>query len=173
MAAVSHFSGGSVGIDVSPPVALLQTTAYPAARPSVLTGGIGPAADYSRAAVATAWIATVPVPIAVPRVMPHKREWLTRTLECLPAAIAFFVISSLIWGPIFAPVPFAVCILSFHAYWLWRAQMTGIHAFKGYRLLKKHAKIDWRERYAQDLAAGVPSLAWDAIRHIVVIPNYT
>ena len=175
MVAVNQFSGGLAGIDVSPPVALLQTTAYPIARSSAIIGGIGPAADYARAAVATAGIAAVPaaLPVQIPTAALRKRAWLKRTLECLPAAIAFFVISALIWGPIFAPVPFAVCILSFHAYWLWRAQMTGIHAFKGYRLLKKYANVDWRERYDQDLAAGVTSLPWGAIRHIVIIPNYT
>jgi hypothetical protein len=173
MAAVSHFSGGPAGIDVSPPVALLQTTTYPAARPSVLSGGIGPAADYSRAAVATARIATVPIPVALPGATPRKRELLTRTLECLPAAIALFVISSLVWGPIFAPVPFAVCILSFHAYWTWRAHMTGIHAFKGFRLLRKHEKIDWRARYDEHAAEGKEALPWEQVRHIVIIPNYT
>jgi hypothetical protein len=68
-------------------------------------------------------------------------------------------------------VPFAVSILAFHGYWLWRAHMTGIHAFKGFLLLRRHKKIDWRVRYEQDRTAD--SLEWDAIRHIVIIPNYT
>lgn len=51
--------------------------------------------------------------------------------------------------------------------------MTGIHAFKGFRLLRRYAKVDWRERHEQDLASGTQCLAWDSIRHIVIVPNYT
>ena len=173
MATVSHFSGGPAGIDVSPPVAFMQTAAYPAARPTVVIGGIGPSADYARAAVATAQIAAVPIAIPVPESAPRTRERLVRILECVPAAIAIFVITSLIWGPIFAPVPFAVCILSFQAYWTWRAHMTGIHAYKGFRLLRKHEKIDWRARYDEHVAEDKEALLWNKIQHIVIVPNYT
>src|SRR5207247_10367757 len=96
-----------------------------------------------------------------------------RTLETVPARIAITVISSRVWGPLFVPVPFAIAVLSFHAYWLWRAQMTGIHAFKGFLLLRRHKKIDWRERYDKHVAAGQAALRWDDVRHIVVIPDYT
>ncbi len=96
-----------------------------------------------------------------------------RVLEIAPAAFALSVISSLIWGPIFAPVPFAVAILCFHAFWLYRAHMTGIHAIKGFRLLRRHRKVDWHDRYDSHRAAGDPCLEWDDIRHIVIIPNYT
>jgi hypothetical protein len=74
---------------------------------------------------------------------------------------------------LFVPVPFAICIVAFHAYWLWRAQMTGIHAFKGFLLLRRHKKIDWLERYHEHIASGRTALRWDEVRHIVVIPNYT
>lgn len=106
-------------------------------------------------------------------ILSRRRALLKRLLETAPALIALSVISSLIWGPLFAPVPFAVCILTFQAYWLWRAHMTAIHAFKGFLLLRRHKKIDWRARYEQDCANGKPCLDWDGIRHIVVIPNYT
>src|SRR2546427_11065778 len=75
-------------------------------------------------------------------------------METVPALIAITVISSLVWGPLFVPVPFAIAVLSFHAYWLWRAHMTGIHAFKGFLLLRRHKKIDWRERYDKPVAGG-------------------
>lgn len=168
MAAVSHFSGGPAGLEVAPPSTLMRTSYVP-----VSAGNIGPAADCPRAAVATAQVGALPFPAVVPEEASRGRRRLVRVLECVPAAIAVFVISSLIWGPIFAPIPFAVCILSFHAYWTWRAHMTGIHAFKGFRLLRKHGKIDWRVRYDGHVAEGKEVLPWEQIRHIVIVPNYT
>ncbi len=110
---------------------------------------------------------------ALPRILTRRRALLKRLLECVPAAIALTVISSLVWGPLLAPVPFALALLSFHGYWLWRAQMTGIHAFKGFRLLRRHRKVDWRRRYDEHRAAGRPCLRWEDVRHVVIIPNYT
>ena len=103
----------------------------------------------------------------------RKRAALKRALEIAPAVIALTVITSLIWGPLVAPVPFAIAILTFHMYWLWRAQMNGIHAFKGFLLLRRHKKTDWRAVYEERQAEGISCLRWEDIRHIVVIPNYT
>jgi len=102
----------------------------------------------------------------------RRRALLKRLIEIVPAVVALTVISSLIWGPVVAPVPFAICILAFHAYWLWRAHMNGIHALKGFLLLRRHKKTDWRAEY-QQRAEGKDVLEWDDIRHIVIIPNYT
>jgi hypothetical protein len=101
-----------------------------------------------------------------------QRLLLKRVLEIVPAVVALTVITSLIWGPIVTPIPFAIAILAFHAYWLWRAQMNGIHAFKGYRLLRRHKNTDWRALYEDSLDTDTAS-KWEGTRHIVVIPNYT
>jgi len=103
----------------------------------------------------------------------RRRAILKRILEIVPAVVALTVISSLIWGPLFLPVPFAICILAFQAYWLWRAHMNGIHALKGFLLLRRHKKTNWRAQYQQQRSSGKPWLKWDNIRHIVIIPNYT
>lgn len=110
---------------------------------------------------------------ALPRMLRGKGHLLRRLLEIFPAAVALSIITSLIWGPLLAPLPFAVGVLAFQAYWLWRAQMTGIHAVKGFRLVRKHTRIDWRAMYEQHRAEGKPCLPWDDIRHIVIIPNCT
>ena len=79
----------------------------------------------------------------------------------------------MVWGPLVAPVPFVIAILSFHAYWMYRSQMNGAHAIKGYLLLRKHRTTDWRRLYEQHRAEGKPCLEWDDVRHIVIVPNYT
>jgi len=166
----SQFLGGPLTIDASP-VLVAYTTA---------NSEVAPFSFRHPAAPATVQAATLtvdrPIHIAQPREVldsARSRAVLKRVLETVPALIALTVISSLVWGPIFAPLPFAICLVSFHAYWLWRAHMTGIHAFKGFLLLRRHKKTDWKERYEQHRAEGKPCLRWDDIRHIVIIPNYT
>jgi len=103
----------------------------------------------------------------------RQRLRLQRLLAALPAFVALTVISSLLWGPIFAPLPFALFVLGFQVYWLWRALMTGTHAVKGFFLLRRHTRIDWHQIYQEHRAQGKPCLDWQRIHHIVVIPNYT
>jgi hypothetical protein len=110
----------------------------------------------------------------LPRVADAQRDKvLKRVLETLPAIITLIVISFLFWGPLVAPLVFVGMVLAFHAYWMYRAQMNGLHAVKGYRLLRRHKKTDWRALYEQEKAAGKPCLKWATVRHIVMITNYT
>jgi hypothetical protein len=43
---------------------------------------------------------------------------------------------------------------------------------KGVRLIKREQGRDWREEYRLRVRGGIPSLAWDSVRHVVIIPNY-
>ncbi len=113
------------------------------------------------------------LPATLPRIGIRRRELAKRALECVPAAVTLTVITSLVWGPLLAPMVFVFAILAFHVYWMYRSQMNGLHAVKGYLLLKRHRKTDWKRQYEDDRAAGKPCLDWDDIRHIVIIPNYT
>lgn len=111
--------------------------------------------------------------LEIPGIRSHERSLLRRFMEMLPALIALTVISSLVWGPLVAPTPFIAGILAFHAFWTYRAQMNGAHAVKGYLMLRRHKKMDWRQEYEKHRAEGSPCLQWDDIRHIVIVPNYT
>ena len=161
-----------IAVDITPAVVSLSSASLDA--PPVVIRP--PATPF--AAEARTLALDLPLPleheIERPRGMSaRQRAVLKRVLEIVPFVVALTVISFLVWGPLFVPVPFAICIISFQAYWLWRAQMTGIHAFKGFLLLRRHKKVDWREQYYEHLAAGRNALKWDDVRHIVVIPNYT
>ncbi len=98
---------------------------------------------------------------------------LGRLIEMLPALVALTVISSLVWGPLLAPLPFIAGVLAFHVFWTYRAQMNGAHAVKGYLMIRRHKNTDWRQRYEEHRAQGNPCLEWDDVRHIVIVPNYT
>jgi len=131
------------------------------------------AAAALASAVDTATLTIQPPATAIPRILTRQDVILRRLLRMLPAIIALTVISSLLWGPVVVPLPFAIFVLSFQAYWLWRALMTGTHAVKGFFLLRRHTKIDWYQSYERERAENKDCLDWQRIRHIVVIPNYT
>jgi hypothetical protein len=114
----------------------------------------------------------LPLPLSG-RFSAARRAQLKRVFETVPAVITLFAISLLFWLPLVAPTVFIALLLSFHGYWTWRSTMNGTHAVKGYRLLKRHEKTDWRAEYDTRVGAGARVLAWDEIRHIVIVPNYT
>jgi hypothetical protein len=134
---------------------------------------MGPAAEVAAITLEASSVHLEQALPSLPRILTRRRALFKRALECVPALVTIAIISTLIWGPLFAPVPFVVGILGFHCYWTWRSTMNGAHAVKGYRLLKRHQSTDWRHLYDAHRASGGPCLDWDRIRHIVIIPNYT
>jgi hypothetical protein len=109
----------------------------------------------------------------IPAILSRQRKLFIRLLECFPLCAALIIISSLVWGPLLAPMPFIFAILAFHVYWLWRALINGASAFKGYILLNRYKNTDWRAKFEIARAGGKVPFAWAEIRHIVIIPNYT
>ena len=93
-------------------------------------------------------------------------------LEMLPFVLAFALISSLVWGSIWLPIPLVVMLLGFDIYWAWRSLNIGVHTIKGYRALKAAARIDWRKHYDAERITRADVLPWEDIHHIVIIPTY-
>ena len=108
--------------------------------------------------------------------VPTSERVLTRFLEILPFALALVLISSLVWGAIWLPIPLVIMLLAFDCYWAWRSINGAIHGVRGYRALKSTARIDWKQKYDAEtfgpdhLRADV--LAWDDVHHLVIIPTY-
>jgi len=102
----------------------------------------------------------------------RPRRALTRALEVLPFLLAFALISSLVWGALWLPIPLVVMLLGFDIYWAWRSLNIGIHTIKGYRALKAAARIDWRKHYDAERITREDVLPWEDIHHIIIIPTY-
>jgi len=109
------------------------------------------------------------------RVTPWSRIGM-RLLDVLPFALAFGLISFLVWGAIWLPIPLVATLLVFDVYWAWRSINTGIHTIRGYRAIREASKIDWRHKYeAETFMPGgrkASVLAWDGIHHLIIIPTY-
>lgn len=128
---------------------------------------------FAASAVAAAHIA---VPAADAIAFPISKEFgdrlLQRLLEILPGAASLLLITFLVWGTFLLPLPLALMLLVFDAYWLWRSVNMGIHIVRGHSVLKREAKVDWRQCYEEAKAAGKAYLRWEDVRHVVVIPSY-
>jgi hypothetical protein len=125
------------------------------------------------AAVGSAAIA-VPRPSAYGfRVDERLRDRIVqRLLEILPGATAIVLITSLIWGTFIMPLPMVIFLLAFDVYWAWRSINTAIHVLRGHTVLKREAKIDWRQSYEGEKAQGKAYLAWEDVHHVIIIPSY-
>lgn len=95
-----------------------------------------------------------------------------RALSALPLTLSLLLITSLAWGPLLLPLPVAILLLGFDLYWAWRSFNTGVHVVKGQRAVRHAERTDWRATYDAAVAAGVPALRWEDVRHVVIIPNY-
>ena len=117
----------------------------------------------------------------------HVTTWerlFTRGLEIMPFALAALLISTLVWGAYFLPIPLVVMLLGFDFYWAWRSINIGIHTVRGYRAMKATSLIDWRQRFEAEtlpygpLAADTGNgerrdfISWDDIHHLIIIPTY-
>jgi hypothetical protein len=109
----------------------------------------------------------------IPAILSRRRKLVIRLLEVLPLTAAVFLITSLVWGPLFLPLGFAIFIVLFDVYWLWRAIMNGSHGVKGYNMMRRYRSVDWLARLDEAAADGKALFPSGQMHHIVIIPNYT
>jgi len=105
----------------------------------------------------------------------HVTTWdrlFQRLLEMLPLTLAGALISTLVWGAYFLPIPLVVMLLGFDFYWAWRSLNIGIHTIKGYRAMKAASRVDWRQRYDAETMTRDDVIAWDSVHHLIIIPTY-
>ena len=95
-----------------------------------------------------------------------------RALEILPGALAIFLISTMFWGYALIPGVIATMLLIFDCYWLWKSWTVGYHALKGVRLVRQTLRTHQKREYQRMAIEGADVLPWDAVKHVVIIPNY-
>jgi hypothetical protein len=104
---------------------------------------------------------------------PHGRGRLPgRLLDALPALLTWLIVLSPLWAGYFLPLPFAVAVLLFDAYWLYLSASTAVRAWRSHRRMQEAAAEDWRKLYRADRLFRRTYLDWEAVRHVVVIPSY-
>jgi hypothetical protein len=77
----------------------------------------------------------------------------------------YLVLTSLFWASIKFPLPFAVAILAYDAYWLYRSTSLGIRVVVAYRRMRRSEAFDW-------LAAAGCHPDFQRVHHLLIIPTY-
>jgi hypothetical protein len=117
-----------------------------------------------------------------PAVPPSGARWLLadtaaarrlrRALDAVPALITWLIVLSPLWAGYFLPTPFALAVLAFDAYWLYLSISTAVRAHAAHRRMRAEVEADWRKLYRAARIFRRTYLDWDAVRHVVIIPNY-
>ncbi|MCK9519918.1 MAG: hypothetical protein M0R74_12975 [Dehalococcoidia bacterium] len=97
----------------------------------------------------------------------RERFW-----NLLPLALSLTLVSSIFWGPYWAPGVFAVAMFAFFAYWLIRSYSVVGACLVGLFHIRRWKRTNWQARYCEWLPANADAPGWDWPRHMVVIPNY-
>jgi len=95
-----------------------------------------------------------------------KNNFLRRTFEILPTVLSLALLSSPFWASFLWPYAIAYFIIFFDIYFFYRAALLGINSVRGYFKIKKISRLDWFGKIKSE------SLAWQKLRHVVIIPTY-
>ncbi len=95
-----------------------------------------------------------------------------RLWNLLPLALSLTLVTALFWGPFVAPVVLGAAIIAFFAYWVVRSYAVVVACIVGLKRIRLWEATDWRAKYDAWLVAHPGSRAWEAPRHLVIIPNY-
>jgi len=99
----------------------------------------------------------------------HLRE---RLWNALPLTLSLGIVSTIFWGPYFAPLALSVGIVAFFAYWLIRSYAVAISCLIGLRRIKSWERTNWVAKYCAWLPGRENAPEWEWPRHMVIIPNY-
>ncbi len=97
-----------------------------------------------------------------------------RLFETLPGFLSWSVLILVILFSWLRPVWVAIFIIVFVIFWLLRTIYLSVHLRIGYDLMKKHEKVNWRNRLDK-LNPGdfhLPVRQWSDVYHLVILPMY-
>ncbi len=89
---------------------------------------------------------------------------LYRALECLPGALAWGTIGSIILLSFFAPVWGAFFVIAFDVYWILRSIYFSAHLRHNWRRLRYNMRLDWKEK--------LKPLPHSHLAHLVLLPFF-
>lgn len=95
-----------------------------------------------------------------------------RALEVLPGAFTWLLVTAPLWGALLLPLPLAIGVLAFDLFWLYLSSSTALRAWRGYRAMRRDEQVDWRHLYRIADSARRSYIAWEDVRHVVIIPTY-
>ena len=95
-----------------------------------------------------------------------NNKFLRRVFEIIPTILSLALLSSPFWASFLWPYAIAYFIIFFDIYFFYRASLLGINSVRGYFKIKKTSRIDWFGKIKNE------GLAWQKLRHVIIIPTY-
>ncbi len=93
---------------------------------------------------------------------------LYRSLEILPAALAWGTLLSCIIFSFVKPVSVAIFIIAFDLHWLLRVSYLCVHQVASYFRMKHHLRMDWFSK-CQNFQGDKN---WNEFYHLIILPTY-
>ena len=90
----------------------------------------------------------------------------------LPGALTWLLVTAPLWGALFLPLPLALFVLAFDLFWLYLSSSTAWRAVRAYRRMRRDEQVDWQQLYRIAHTSRRTFIAWEDVRHIVIIPTY-
>ncbi len=97
----------------------------------------------------------------------RKERILYRLFEILPGFLSWFFLFFIAFFSWFRPVWVAVFAIIFSVFWFFRTIYFSYCLWMGYKKMKMRENIDW-----QGKLHSLPTVKWENIYHLVVIPMY-
>ena len=88
-----------------------------------------------------------------------------RTLEILPTATVWLIVTAPVWAAIFVPIALGYGLILFSIYWLWKSLAFASGVLIGFWRLRTAQQRDW-------LADAARLVGNDELRHLVIVPTY-
>jgi len=91
----------------------------------------------------------------------------------MPGALTWILITAPIWASTFAAPLVAVLAVLFEAYWFYQGCRLAIFGVVGWRYMRRAATMDWFAAYERARSRDRSVLPWEAVHHVVIVPNYS
>lgn len=93
-----------------------------------------------------------------------------RILDGIPGFLVWVSLILVSVGAVYAPIPVVTVGALIGAYMAVRMLMAATANLMGLRRIRQWERTDWRAEYERRKTAH--SLAWEQVRHVIIIPNY-
>lgn len=95
-----------------------------------------------------------------------------RALDIIPGALTWLIVLAPFWAGYFLPVPLALAVVGFDCYWVYLSVSTALRGYRSHRRMVEDSAEDWHKRYRAARIFHSTYMDWDAVRHVVIVPNY-
>ncbi len=96
-----------------------------------------------------------------------------RALDGIPGCLAWLALMFCVASALAFPRVVLTLAALLGAYTALRFVLAAVANFKGMRLIRRWEQTDWKAKYDTEAAGRADVLSWDAVKFLVIVPNYS